>query len=124
MANYEKVDVVWYTVTDWPRAKKFYEEALGLTPTFGMDQMGWQQYAVAPGSPDLAIGRAQPGQSTGAGGGAIAVLAVKDIEAARKRLIGNKVRCDEVMEIPNTVRLCMFYDPDGNRLQLSQAVAG
>lgn len=122
MALYEKLDVVWFYVSDWGRAKKFYQEALGLTPTFGMDQMGWQQYAVAPGSPDLAIARADNGQATGPGGGAIAVLAVKDIEAARKRLVANEVRCDEVSDIPNVVRLCTFYDPDGNRLQLSQAL--
>src|SRR5262249_23567045 len=110
MALYEKLDVVWFYVSDWARAKKFYEEALGLTPTFGMDQMGWQQAAVAPGSPALGIARAETaGQTPGAGGGAIAVLAVKDIEAARKRLVANRVRCDAVSEIPNIVRLCMFY---------------
>lgn len=120
MALYEKLDVVWYTVTDWQRAKTFYMEALGLRPTFCMEEMGWQQYRVAEGSPDIAISRAQPGQHVGGAGGAVAVLAVRDVEVARRRLLEKKVRCDGITTIPNVVKLCDFYDPDGNRLQLAQ----
>lgn len=124
MALYEKLDVVWYAVTDWQRAKSFYREALGLQPTFGADEMGWQQYAVGEGSPDIAISRAQPGQKVTGDGGAVVVLAVIDIEAGRQRLLAKNVRCDEVTVIPNTVKLCTFYDPDGNRLQLAQPLMG
>jgi predicted enzyme related to lactoylglutathione lyase len=120
--TYEKLDVVWYTVTDWPRAKAFYEKVLGFQPTFGMDEMGWQQYRVAEGSPDLAIAKAQANQAPGNGGGAIAVLAVKNIDAARTELVAKRVPCDEITTIPNVVKLCVFRDPDGNRLQLSQAL--
>lgn len=120
MTLYEKLDVVWYPVTDWQRAKSFYREALGLQPTFGSDEMGWQQYAVGEGSPDIAIARAQPGQKVTGDGGAVVVLAVIDIEAGRQRLLAKNVRCDEVTVIPNIVKLCTFYDPDGNRLQLAQ----
>lgn len=119
--HYEKMDVVWYTVSDWRRAKAFYEGTLGFQPTFGMDEMGWQQYRVAEGSPDLAIARAQPGQAVGAGG-ATAVLAVRNIDAARKELIAKRVACDDITTIPNVVKLCVFRDPDGNKLQLSQSL--
>ena len=124
MGGYEKLDVVWYSVSDWQRAKDFYQNVLGFQPTFGADEMDWQQYRVAEGSPDLAIARAQAGQRVTSGGGAVAVLAVKDIEAARQHLVAKKVRCEEITTIPNIVKLCVFHDPDGNRLQLSQSLMG
>jgi hypothetical protein len=71
-----------------------------------------------------AIARAQPGQAVGNEGGAIAVLAVKDIEAARNELAARRVRCEHITTIPNIVKLCIFRDPDGNRLQLSQSLMG
>ena len=37
MGGYEKLDVVWYTVSDWQRAKDFYQNVLGFQPTFGAD---------------------------------------------------------------------------------------
>jgi len=58
----ERLDAVWYAVTDWSRAKTFYGDALRLQPTFGMEEVGWQRYRVAEGSPDVTISRVQAGQ--------------------------------------------------------------
>jgi predicted enzyme related to lactoylglutathione lyase len=119
----ERVDVVWYPVTDWERAKRFYKDTLALKPAFGMDEMGWLEFEVGSAPTHLAISRVEPGQPTGASGGACAVIAVKDIDGVRADLVRKGVRCDDVQEIPKVVKLCSFFDPDGNRIQLAQSLS-
>ena len=51
------------------------------------------------------------------------VLDVNDIERERKRLESAGVKFEgKTEEIPGIVRIATFRDPDGNRLQLAQAL--
>ena len=43
-----------------------------------------------------------------------------DVKAEAERLRGEGVRVGTVVEIPGTIRLLDVFDPDGNRLQLSE----
>jgi CreA protein len=48
---------------------------------------------------------------------------VLDIEAARKYLESKDVRFDgDTYEIEGMVKLCTFYDPDGNSYMLAQSL--
>ena len=51
---------------------------------------------------------------------AILTLEVADVKAEAERLRDAGVRVGTVLEIPGTIRLLDVFDPDGNRLQLSQ----
>ena len=51
---------------------------------------------------------------------AVATLDVADVKAEAERLRDAGVSVGVVLEIPGTIRLLDVYDPDGNRLQLSQ----
>ncbi len=53
-------------------------------------------------------------------GEAIVTLDVEDVKAEAERLREAGVEVGTVLEIPSTIRLLDVYDPDGNRLQLSQ----
>jgi CreA protein len=123
MPKVDRVDVAWYTVRDFERAGKFYRDVLGLKPVFGSADMGWQEFQVGEGPTHLAISRAEASSPpAGAGGGAVVVLAVGDVEQTRAELVAKDVRCEKVQVIPNVVKLCTFYDPEGNQLQLAQTV--
>jgi predicted enzyme related to lactoylglutathione lyase len=50
----------------------------------------------------------------------IATIDVEDLKAEAERLREAGVRVGVVLEIPGTIRLLDVFDPDGNRLQLSQ----
>ena len=39
-ARVKRLSTVWYYVSDWERAKKFYGEILGLPVAFAMEQDG------------------------------------------------------------------------------------
>jgi len=115
------LNVVWYYVSNWERAKRFYGETLGLPVAFVDEKGGWIEYGHA--LPHLAINRWDNPAGMPVNGGAVAVLTCPDVRATIERLRTKGVRCDEVEEIPGMVILGTFYDPDGNRLQLAQSLA-
>ncbi|MCH7761961.1 VOC family protein [candidate division TA06 bacterium] len=114
MAILEKMDLVWYRVTNWERAKKFYGETLGLSTHICIDEAGWAEYGPQ-NSPRLAI-HFIPNTKISPGGGT-AAFKVKDVVKTKEELEKKGVRCDEIRE-DSPVKICNFYDPDGNLLQI------
>ena len=47
-ADFRDINVVWYNVTDWERAKRFYGETLGLPVAMQIDEAGWVEYGWPP----------------------------------------------------------------------------
>ena len=102
-------------ITDAERATNFYESVLGLKKSFEMD--GWAEFNGG-GNDEAAIGISN-GQHTPKEHGATIVLRVDDIERERKRLEATGVKFEgKTEEIPGMVKLAIFRDPSGNRLQL------
>jgi predicted enzyme related to lactoylglutathione lyase len=104
-----------YSVSDVPRAQRFYSEMLGLKPG---DSFGdhWVEFDV--GKATFGIGNGtplgfEPGSSTGA------AFEVDDMAALRERLIAGGVEVGEVYEFPACIT-CFARDPDGNRFALHQ----
>ncbi len=116
----KKLGVVSSTVSDWPRAKKFYAETLGLpVAAFITDEVGWMEFGEKE---DVHLGIMQwrgPGPMPKGDGGAIAVFEVDDAYAAVAELRKQGVRCGDVVAVPQMVTFADFFDPDGNRLQVA-----
>src|SRR5271163_886482 len=74
-----------YPVTEMKRARKFYEETLGLKAArvFGDDAASWVEYDIGPGT--LAITNFAPDWKPSGGGGS-AALEVDDFDEAIARL--------------------------------------
>jgi len=109
--------LAWYEVTDLDKAKAFYGNVLGMEMSFEMP--GWAEFNAVKNGPaiGLALREAVPAK----GGGATVVLRVKDIQATRSELVKQGVEFEgEIEEYPGVVRLAIFRDPFGNRLQLAQ----
>ncbi|MGH9746516.1 MAG: VOC family protein [Candidatus Acidiferrales bacterium] len=114
-----KMSVAWFSVNDFEQAKKFYGGVLGLKKAFEMD--GWAEFSG--GSPDEAAIGISNGQHTAKEHGATIVLRVDDIERERKRLESTGVEFEgQTEEIPGMVKLAIFRDPSGNRMQLCQVL--
>ena len=100
-------------VTDVPRARKFYEEVLGLKVSDEMMGGKWIEYAV--GEDTLAIANVSDAwrpsdQGTGA------ALEVEDFDDAIKRLKDRHVHfAAEPFETP-CCHMAVMQDPDGNKL--------
>ena len=111
----EKIGFVAIPVTDIPRARKFYEEVIGLTVSDEMMSGRWIEYGV--GEDTLAIANVSDmwkpsDQGTGA------AFEVEDFDEAIQRLKDRHVRfAAEPFETP-CCHMAVVQDPDGNKLMI------
>jgi predicted enzyme related to lactoylglutathione lyase len=100
-------------VTDIPRARKFYEEVLGLVVADEMMGGKWIEYAMGDNTLAIAnVGEHWTPSDQGTG----AALEVKDFDEAIKHLKDQKVRfAAEPFETP-CCHMAVVQDPDGNKL--------
>ena len=110
---------LWYRVSDLDAARAFYTQQLGFEPVYADEEGGWVR--LARGGVELAIAE---GEFTGeaAGDDVVAALDVADVKAEAERLREAGVNVGVVLEIPGTIRLLDVFDPDGNRVQLTQDI--
>ncbi|HKD64876.1 MAG TPA: VOC family protein [Candidatus Acidoferrales bacterium] len=114
-----KMSVAWFSVSDFDQSKRFYSDVLGLKKAFEVE--GWAEFNSG-GKDEAAIGISN-GTHTAKEHGATIVLRVDDIERERKRLEAAGVKFEgKTEEIPGMVKLAIFRDPSGNRLQLCQVL--
>jgi len=100
-------------VSDMPRARKFYENVLGLKTTDEMMGGKWVEYAV--GNNTLAIANVGE-QWTPSDQGTAAAIEVEDFDEAIKRLKERQVHfAAEPFETP-CCHMAVVQDPDGNKL--------
>ena len=105
-------------VTNLDRSIKWYQERLGFSLLYKMDEMGWCELATE--TPRVNVGLSQV-EKAGGTGGATLTFGVKDIDSARKLLEAAGVRFDgDTQVIPEMVKLATFFDPDDNALMLFQ----
>jgi catechol 2,3-dioxygenase-like lactoylglutathione lyase family enzyme len=107
---------VWYRVRDFDAGRAFYKEKLGFTETYTDDEGRWakleregMEIAVAEGEPEDA---------------GVATIDVADVKSEAERLRSDGVEVGVVVELHGEVRLLDVFDPDGNRIQLAEDIAG
>ena len=123
MSLFKSVSVVSYHVTDWEKAKKFYQETLEWPINYVSDEAGWIEFGFE-NKTLLAISRWDgPEPIPPMLGGATAVLDVTDAYKATDELRSRGVKCEDVVEIPGMVCYGTFYDPEGNRIQFASEPA-
>ena len=67
----QKVAFTMYPVMDMPKARAFYEDALGLGPSASREGSPWVEFDL-PGGGCLAITTVTPNQPSASAGGTIA----------------------------------------------------
>jgi predicted enzyme related to lactoylglutathione lyase len=113
-----------YPVTDLKRARRFYEEVLGLKQSrvFGAEEQGFVEYDIGPGT--LAITNySAPDWKPSSGGGSVG-LEVEDFNGAIKQLKAHG--CPfylEPLETP-VCHMAVVADPDGNSVTIHRRKSG
>jgi predicted enzyme related to lactoylglutathione lyase len=110
----ERLDLVFYWVTDMERAVSFYRDVLGLK-LLRQDSATWAEFEAGGGL--FALHSAGEGQPVG-GGGATAVFAVGDLDRARSELSVRGVEFTHEGDVEGYARFASFLDPDRNTVQL------
>jgi len=105
--------MIWYAVSDLTAARDFY------TGTLGFEEVGYDEgeglLRLSRDDVDVAVTKGDGGETE-----AVAQVEVDDVKAEANRLRAAGVNVGVVLELPGTIRLVDVFDPDGNRLQLTQ----
>jgi len=109
----KEIGFVAIPVTDIPRARKFYEDVLGLKVSDEMMSGKWIEYAV--GSNTLSLANVSDAWKP-SDQGTSAALEIEDFDEAIRRLKDRQVRfAAEPFETP-CCHMAVVQDPDGNKL--------
>jgi len=118
MICYKEIAFVAYPVTDMTRARKFYENVLGLKPNAPLrsDDPQWLEYDIGPST--LGIGSSPqwlPSQD-----GPSVALEAEDFDVVLAALRQHNVPIIMgPMELPSC-RMATVRDPDGNKVTIHQ----
>jgi catechol 2,3-dioxygenase-like lactoylglutathione lyase family enzyme len=105
---------VWYRVRDLDAGRAFYTGSLGFEEVFVDEDTRWAQ--LRRGDMEIALWESQGDE------GGVASVAVENLRGEVERLRGAGVEVGVIVELPGTVRIVDVYDPDGNRIQLTEEV--
>jgi predicted enzyme related to lactoylglutathione lyase len=107
-------------VTDIPRARKFYEEVLGLQTSGEFMDGQWIEYAI--GKDTLAIANADS-EWRPSNQGTSAALEVEDFDAAIRRLKAASIPFAAEPFETSVCHVAVVQDPDGNKLMIHKLKA-
>jgi catechol 2,3-dioxygenase-like lactoylglutathione lyase family enzyme len=107
---------VWYHVRDLDAGRAFYTRQLGFVETYVDEEGRWAR--LERGEMKIALAEGEPHDETG-----VATVDVGDIKLEAERLSGEGIQVGTVLELHGEVRLLDIFDPDGNRIQLTEDVA-
>jgi predicted enzyme related to lactoylglutathione lyase len=105
---------VWYLVRDFDRGRDFYKRVLEFKETYVDFDDKWAK--LERGEMLIALGEGDPVEA------GVAMIDVDDVKADAERLRADGVQVGVVLEITGQMRLVDIFDPDGNRIQLSQVL--
>ena len=111
--NQDQAPRVWYLVRDFDRGRDFYKRLLGFDETFVDWDDKWSKLEKGPMR--IALAEGEPTLS-----GGVAAVDVDDVKQAAQRLRDEGVEVGTVLDLAGQVRLVDVFDPDGNRVQLTQ----
>jgi CreA protein len=112
--------VIAVNVSDLDRSIAWWGEMLGFEPTYAMKEYGWCELATSIEGLGLGLGQVEDVKVSG---GVTPTFGVSDIDAARGHMESRGVRFDgDTYEISGQVKLCTFYDPDGNPFMLAEVL--
>jgi predicted enzyme related to lactoylglutathione lyase len=115
---FKKVAFTMYPVTDWKRARSFYQETLGLTPGSQSANGVWTEYDL-PGGGCLALFATEDIRPSSEAGGSVA-LEVEDLDALKARLQREGVRFKAEMIHSPVCRMSVILDTEGNSIILHE----
>lgn len=99
-------------VSDLARSMKWYQEKLGFTKLYQIDDMGWAELSTEIKGVNIGLSQVE---KVGPSGNTKLTFGVKDLDHTRATLEKQGVKfTGETITIPGMVKLATFMDPDQN----------
>jgi catechol 2,3-dioxygenase-like lactoylglutathione lyase family enzyme len=118
--NVERTDFISVPVTDMERAKRFYEETLGLPR---ISERGFPEYQLGENVSVYLLDMTQVGSSFQGPHTAHVALRVPDVAEARKELEAKGVAFEGDILDTSVCHMAFVKDPDGNQFMLHRRYA-
>ncbi len=107
-------------VSDLDQAINWYQEKLGFSLDYRMDDLGWCEMSSPVDRVNVGLSVVEKPNP----GGATPTFGVEDMQAAKQSLEAMGVRLDgDIMTIEDMVSLLTFYDQDDNSLMFYQMLS-
>ncbi len=106
---------VWYRVRDLDLGRAFYRDELGFEELYIDWNDRWAR--MKRQQMEIIVSEGEPED------GGVATVDVGDVKAEAARLRSNGVEVGVVVELHGQMRLLDVFDPDGNRVQLTQVLS-
>jgi len=116
MIKVTEIACTFYPATDMARARKFYENVMGLKPTMVFGEPGgpqWTEYDIGSGT--LALGAGWP-ECQPRGEGVSVALEVEDFDAAIAHLRTSGTRFKMEPFASPVCQMALISDPEGNSI--------
>ena len=113
-----KTDSIYfqYHVKDFDRAKKFYEEIMGLEKVWdGGAEVGWAEFELPVKGARLGINLQEGEIKKGSG---LLTINVEDIAKTREYFEGKNLTPSDIVDIPDMVSYFNIEDTEGNPIQI------
>ncbi len=106
-----------YDIKDFSRAKKFYEDILGLEKTWdGGEEAGWVEFALPVSGARVGLNLKREGEiSKGSG---TLTLVVEDLDVTRSYFQKQGISASEIRDVPDMVSYFNIEDTEGNPIQV------
>jgi len=108
---------LWYRVSDLDVAQVFYAR-LGFEEVYRDEEGRWSR--VVRDGAELSLTEDESVGALADDESGILTLDVENLKAEADRLRAAGLEVGVVVEIPGTIRLLDVFDPDGNRIQLTE----
>jgi catechol 2,3-dioxygenase-like lactoylglutathione lyase family enzyme len=106
--------MVWYRVRDLDAGRAFYRDVLGFEETFADEEGRWAR--LRRGDMEIALWESQGDE------GGVASVTVTNLRGEVERLRAAGIDVGVIVELYGQVRIVDVFDPDGNRIQLTEEV--
>jgi catechol 2,3-dioxygenase-like lactoylglutathione lyase family enzyme len=116
----ERTDFISVPVTDMDRAKRFYEETLGLPR---VSERGFPEYQLGENVSVYLIRMEDVGSSYSGPHTAHVALRVPDVAVTRRELEAKGVEFEGDILDTSVCHMAFFKDPDGNQFMLHRRYA-
>ena len=121
LISLEDTITIALSVKDRHASAKWYESMLGFQTIYHADEAGWSELQTKTTGVTIGLGE----HTKPAPGNCVPVFGVTDLEGARHKLEGAKVKFDgETEVVEGMVKTATFYDPDSNALMLAEDLTG
>jgi len=117
------IQMVWVTVNDMNQAKEFFGKTLGMTLTQDSPEHSWAEFCIPEQKTYLGVSGPSDNCPIKPGDNAVICITVENVVATKEELEAKGVRCWDIVEVPEHVKMFLIQDESNNYYHIVQMLS-